>query len=256
MSRRAMMAQGGGGGGGFVTTAWAWWKAGTGQYKDAGVTLAGNGDLVEQWNDATGHGRHLTQGAGDAPTLSTGTTFNGIQTVRFPGPSTAKFLKVPDTTGFTAGEIFISLKVDNDPNADFAHAGLLNINSQTSGLHGAAYPYSDSNVYTQFGTTADKAGFNPTPALTSFRVLNVWSATNDYAALLDNVSQMTSGTNTVAFSTAGFGYLGRSHAYDGTNADGFMQGNICEVILYDRKLSGGDRTQTYNYISSGTGAPA
>ncbi len=49
-----------------------WYRAGVGVYKDAGSTSAAHGDTVQQWNDQSGNGNHLTQAtSGNRPSYST-----------------------------------------------------------------------------------------------------------------------------------------------------------------------------------------
>ncbi len=61
----------------------AWYRADLGVYKDAGATLAANGDTVQQWNDQSGNGYTLSQGsAGNRPTYQTA-GFNSNKTVLF-----------------------------------------------------------------------------------------------------------------------------------------------------------------------------
>lgn len=62
----------------------AWYKADTGVYKDEGVTLASNNDPVNQWNDQSGNGAHLSTlsgGIGEPKYLATGV--NGYPTLQF-----------------------------------------------------------------------------------------------------------------------------------------------------------------------------
>lgn len=82
---------GGGGGGGTtpispdqVTTLGLWLKADAGVYSDAGVTPATNGGTVQQWNDQSGAGEHVSQAtAGNRPTYLTGQQ-NGLPAISFP----------------------------------------------------------------------------------------------------------------------------------------------------------------------------
>jgi hypothetical protein len=51
----------------------AWYKADAGLYSNAGTTPVTNGGAVQQWNDQSGGGRHLTQAtAGKRPIWTTG----------------------------------------------------------------------------------------------------------------------------------------------------------------------------------------
>ena len=62
---------------------WCWLKADAGVYKDAGVTLAANGETVQQWNDQSGNGRNFSQAtSGMRPVYTTGVQ-NSLPGVRF-----------------------------------------------------------------------------------------------------------------------------------------------------------------------------
>lgn len=55
-----------------VTNLQAWYKADAGVYKDAGVTLAVDGDTVQRWADQSGNGNHANQAtAGQRPRYNT-----------------------------------------------------------------------------------------------------------------------------------------------------------------------------------------
>lgn len=64
-------------------------RADAGVYKDAGVTLAVDGDTVQQWNDQSGLGNNFTQAtAGNRPTFKTAIV-NGLPVVRFAAAATS-----------------------------------------------------------------------------------------------------------------------------------------------------------------------
>lgn len=66
-----------------------WLRADAGVYKDAGVTLAIDGDTVQQWNDQSGNVRNFTQAvAGNRPTFKTAIV-NGLPVVRFAAAATS-----------------------------------------------------------------------------------------------------------------------------------------------------------------------
>jgi hypothetical protein len=66
-----------------ATTPQLWIKADAGVYVDAGVTLATNGQTVEQWNDQSGNGNNATQAtSGNRPTYNTN-KYNGLPAITF-----------------------------------------------------------------------------------------------------------------------------------------------------------------------------
>lgn len=61
----------------------AWYKADAGVYEDAGTDEAEDEDAVQQWNDQSGNGKHITQGtAGNRPLFQTGIQ-NALPGVQF-----------------------------------------------------------------------------------------------------------------------------------------------------------------------------
>lgn len=78
-----------------------WLMADTGVYKDAGVTLAVDGDPVAQWNDQSTAGNNFNQVLINRPVFKTGIV-NGKPVVRFAGGS-SQYL-----TSSTAGATFLS----------------------------------------------------------------------------------------------------------------------------------------------------
>jgi len=257
--RRAMMVGPAAGGGPswptppalpVTTNLWAHYQRGVGLYKDSGTTLATtNGDLIKQWNDHSGNGRHATvQAPGDTtywPALDTVDNNLSIPSLRFhaqtPGGGSVECMLVPDMSALTEGEIYIVIKTDNDPAASGGESGLWLFDTSANQSH---YPYTDGVIYDSFGSTVRQMSVNPTPSLASaYRVYNVYSKTNDWQAFLDNTSIFSTGTNSVGFSAA--------PRFAGTSSGSFnMKGRICEVIIYSAKLSSGDRTSVYGYCTS------
>lgn len=233
---------------------WAHYQRGVGLYKDSGTTLATtHGDLIKQWNDHSGNGRHaVVYVPGDStwwPSLDLSTHPNlSIPTLAFPGTfaSAGHVVKMvlPDMSALTAGEVFIVIKTTADPSTDAAYSGLWRMD--TSGFH-CHYPYTDGNIYECWGsTTRQIPGQNPTPSLSAaFNVWNCFSATNDWGANLNNTSFATSASNTVGFPGASLAFFG------GTDSLSYnMNGNIGELLIYDHKLSSTDRNTVYTYLTS------
>src|SRR5258706_15221820 len=64
-----------------VTT--AFWYKDAGAYTDAGTTLATNGQTVQQWNDFSGNGRHLTQAMAALQPTYTASALNSKPGIHF-----------------------------------------------------------------------------------------------------------------------------------------------------------------------------
>jgi hypothetical protein len=139
----------------------------------------------------------------------------------------------PSLTSLTAGEIFILLANDNEINQ-----GCWGFGSSADTSH---FTWGDGIWYEDFGRASRVNSGNPTPALTNPIVVNMISASGEWTLNLDNTSHYTTATNTVSFRSNPF--IGRAPAYPT-----FME--IRAVIMYDGKLSTGDRNEVYNYLDA------
>ena len=59
------------------------WLSDTMKYTDAGVTLAGNGDAVQQWNDVSGNGNHAIQTISSLQAINNTNALNSFSTTEF-----------------------------------------------------------------------------------------------------------------------------------------------------------------------------
>ncbi len=211
-------------------------------FQDAAKTIpAGNGDVVGAWenkaNPGTNDGTQATTAA--KPTLHTGVV-NGLPIIRFDG--TDDFLNIGDLSALTAAEIFIVVKIDNDPPALAAQSGLWSMGTDgvTPDTH---FPFTTGDIFDVFGTTVRKPSIIPTIALDQWNIYNVVSISGEWTNRINTVQQHTTGTNTVGFvATAKIGI-----SNGGTF---FLDGDIAEIILYNAKLSTEDRTQLNAYLSN------
>jgi hypothetical protein len=212
-----------------------WYKADTGVYNDAGVTLATNGQTVQQWNDQSGNGNHITQtGAGtNKPTLNT-TGFNGLSTIVFTG-SNAQWLErtsfaignVSTSSGFIAGVVNSSAFFPANVMTYNALISWFRIGSSTTDM-GAR---DDSTIIS--GTTITNG--------TNLRMGAIWDGVN-FTGYLNNVAG-TPVASTATFTTNQDFLLG---AYSGGASP--FDGKMSEVIITNTGLSGTDRTNLDNYL--------
>lgn len=82
-----------------------WVSADSGVYSDAGVTPANPGDLVQQWNDRSGNGNHVTQPTDYARPVLVASVRNGLPAIRFDAGGWR--MKTP--VALTAGDYTIAL---------------------------------------------------------------------------------------------------------------------------------------------------
>lgn len=213
--------------------------AGLYQWLDAGTLGLADNDPVGTWTDVSGNTRNATQATGaNKPTFKT-SIVNSLPIVRFDG--TNDRLGLGDFSALTQGEGFIVVKVDNEPAADGNHSGLWNIGSDAVSGH---YSYfGDGHIYESFGTTARKDTGNPTPALTSWHIYSVYSATSDWKNFIDGVQLFSTTTNTAGFSSSA------SLGCD-SGASNFLDGDVAEFIMFSNKLSTTDRANVVAYLKA------
>lgn len=197
-----------------------------------------DGDAISTWTDRSGRGNNATSTSTQRPTFKTNIV-NGKPIARFDGVDDRFVL--PSFASLTAGEIFLVIKCRLDPNVD-GKTGIWSMNAN-SGVSLSHFPFTDGNIYESWGSTVRKTVGNPTPSLASWRVYNVFSASNDYGVNLDNSSLFTTATNTVGFSATE--YIGVSTGVPGTQ---WLDGDVAAVAMYDNKLASDDRTLVYNYF--------
>ena len=91
-------------------------------------------------------------------------------------------------------------KVDTDPPTANATSGpvLGDFGSPADANH---WPWTDGNIYDDFGTTSRKTVGNPTPSLASFRLISQHSAASDFVVNIGGVQFYSTSTNTVGWSS-------------------------------------------------------
>lgn len=206
---------------------------------EANRLSAADNDLIATWPDDSGNGRDATTSGTARPTYKT-SVVNSQPVLRFDG--TGDMFALPNfLTGFTAGEVFVVLKLDADPPGADAQTGLWRMGSAGDATH---YPYTDGTIYDGFGATVRKTTVNPTPSLAgAFRTYNVSSASGSWTSRLDGTQIYTTGTNTVGWHTAPL--LGTSNG-----STYWLDGDLALVVLYNAVLSAGDRSDVYDLIQS------
>lgn len=221
-----------------------WVKGDAGVYKDAGTTPCADGDKVQQWNDQSGNGNHLTQTATANQPTFTATGINSLGHLNFTATAT-NFFNVPDLglSAAAAGEIFILIKdvADAPPTTD--KTGIWTFTDEVSN-NNCHYPWTDGIIYECWGARTRFTTVNPTPSLTAAHLYGVRSSTATWANALDGSDLLSSGGHTVNFKTTGI-LLGRSNLGGGNyNHDG----PIAEVAVYNGVLSNLDRAQLNDYF--------
>jgi hypothetical protein len=228
-----------------------WLRRGTGLYTDLGTTLATADDQhIEQWSDQSGNGFHWTkvsEGSNERPRYATGFQYLGFNTVKFNSSVSGQWFEIPDAAASvlnaaSAAEMFVTIKAFEDTPA--AGKGAWSIGSVSDHSH---FPWTDGHIYDIFGSTVRKDVGNPaTDLATNYNVYDVYSASADWQAFLNNSSIFSTGTNTFSIPASGllFGIsAGLSFPFVGW---------VAEVVIVKRKATGTERNNVYTYLTTGS----
>ncbi len=201
-------------------------------------TISLNGSTVSQWNDKSGNSFNVVQGTEGAQPSYNATGLNGKGSIEFDGvnDSLASEINI-GITGNDARTIFIVGKLEQDDNS-FIALGAKSTNELYSmgswgedwlliGWGGA--PTYDYNTGVEYDTN------NHIHTITHDQTTTNW--------YIDGAEVGAGYTHTYATAA--------NKLYIGVRVnDSYMLGNISEIIIYERALSSGERTEVFNYLSS------
>ena len=208
---------------------------------DVGVQADANG-AVSTWADQSGAQKNAAQTDSAArPRLVPGAA-NGKPVVRFDGVASRLDLAA-FMTGATQGELFVVMKLPGFATRD---DGLWSL----GGSDGTWSQFNGTNrVLTEdFGRSYRTSVGVPIAPLSDYVVYNVSAQTDDWRVRLNGALQSAETTNTVVFGTSGA--LGRNAYSD------YLQGDIAEIIAYDRVLTATERTTAQSYLATKYGVTA
>lgn len=237
-----------------------WLKADAGVYTDAGVTAAGDGQSVQQWNDQSGNGNHVTQTTAVNKPVFKAPDATGMQALYFDGSNGKIFLNNTTSNLVAAGSertVFVVARRDCNAHAGgvlggtlftFRRGGIINTLTYGSNSYGTpVYIYSDNNGVGNnnasiTGTAIDSA-FSPTVV-----TYKVPAAGGQIQCNLNSVAQTVNqgaGSVTTETGIAGFTVGDRED-----QADLDWSGWIYEVIVYNRSLSAAEIVSVESYLKN------
>ena len=210
----------------------------------AGLT---NNAPVSTWYDSSGWGNNATQSSPGNQPLYVTNTINGLPVVQFNGSSS--YFNLPYfMNGATQGEALVVLKSTTPPGG---HGSLWTFGNSTFILGSPTYAptgYPDIDGVTisdNFGSTNLYFMGQPVQPITNYIVYEVSSQTNNWAAWINGLLQYQTTSNTVSFGSQALS-LGtdiRVSSY-GWN----FEGDIAEVLVFNRALTAGERTTVNGYL--------
>lgn len=234
-----------------------WLKADAGVYTDAGVTLATNGQAVQQWNDQSGNNKHATQlTAANRPKLVTN-ALNGKPLIRFSTVSGFNQLVVPaiDLSVTNKTDLFIVYKI-NSGNVFFENTADLNVN--TTGFAMYDNPQAGSGAS---ATLRGNVGYNTIYSHKDCDKYILSEGSFDKSLSTNEVNVRVNGVLNPPPTSQPFNFdntnnFGNNASYIGYRGAGTvngalpMSGDIAEIILFNRLLTPAERTNVENYLIS------
>lgn len=215
-----------------------WYKAGVGQYSDAGTTAAVADGLVYRWSDFSDNGYYIEQSsAGIRPQLKTG-ILNGFPALRWDG-TTAQFLATP--TSIIPGSLpgltmFVVCK-------KLGGTGTRTVIYLSTAAHdfrtAADYPTYHHNVADCIVSTGN----------TFATGYQGWAARYDDAGNTARVWR----TGALVVSAADAGAFGAASQFAiGSRTDGSQKwfGDVVEVLAYPTALNDANMGRVFTYINS------
>lgn len=222
-----------------------WLKADAGAYSDAGVTLATNGQTIQQWNDQSGNGRHFSQAAsGSRPTYNT-SGINSLPALSFDGLN--DFLSNASITLSSNCTIFSVMKMTGTAGHVYEHG------TDTGSIDGF-----------NLRTTSD-ASFNMRRTTLSAKTVALnWGVDNTlkictqrhsgtHATHILRINGVDSGATTYSTFSNNVGTSNTTQAfYIGCRAGvtSFSNGAIGELIIYETALTDAQVAQVEAYLTA------
>lgn len=224
------------------TTAYMWYRLnitanwGDGYLSVADLSFVGviTTASVTTWPDQSGTAHHGTI-TGMAITTDHSTPLGGGSALFSP---TTGYFALGDVMGAaTAGEVWVVVKPTT--------TALGFLGASNGGTYPQVYPYSDGNIYEEFGLNA-RTSFTPTLALTSWRIYRVSSDGTTWQAWLDGVSQKTIASAPLNWITNWV--LGATRR--GSSGDTGFAGNIAEVFVRSQVSTAQEVTDITAYLQA------
>ncbi len=200
---------------------------------DVGVTADASGK-VSVWQDQSGRGNNAAQLSSSNQPVLVANALNGRPVVRFTQASSQR-LSLPNVmSAATAGDAFVVVKASgyNDGKA----RGLW-----TFGASGSVYTHNEGTLYDDFGTNSLVPMGLPPTALNVFNLYNVTGTASKWVNRFNGAIYAQRYVNTVSFNSGPTIGLGLGLYFDG---------DIAEVLIYDRALTDQERDAIGNYLAT------
>jgi len=188
---------------------------------------------VEYWYDQSGNTNDGSQTTASKQTFWVDNAINGRPIVRFDGVNKDFGFFTPLFNATTQAEAFVVLK------ASAVGHPLWYFGVNSSSIYNA----SDSSITEGFGGTSGQYIGISTQPLNQFHLYNVSAATNLWVARINGQLMYRNNVNT-------FPAQGLDIGWGGPGGAGFFSGDIAEVLIFSRVLTGDERNAVGTYLNS------
>ena len=239
-----------------IPNLWAWYDA------DDAATFSLSGNDVTQWNDKSGNSLHLSQSNSANRPERVNSAINGKSVVRFNG--TSDFLQSPSLQFFTANNtaktVLIVFKTNNNSGQKF----LVNhpfTGSPCSSETEIGYDTGYSNGSGNYAVHAGCSNATRTPAdviingawnVATSQFKSAGSSPNQYAVYLNGTAMTMSSDGSGYFTAGNYPTHFASMQIGGraTQNNGYHNGDIAEILMYNRQLTVAELNQLHTYLSA------
>lgn len=216
---------------------------------DAGTLSGADGDAVATWSDLSGLSNHVTQATGAKQPVVKHAILNGRKVVRFDGTDDilhkADAASLDISTGFTW--FFVGKRVGTGNDMFFIKQG---DNATAEAVYGSGVVDADSKNLNSFRVDAEAwadvvTGTNAMVDDTFAIVAGAYDGANAYLFKDGAANGSAAKTGSITNSTGNFSVGGYDAAFSGSE---YLNGDIAELILYNRALSATDRRRVEGYL--------
>jgi hypothetical protein len=210
---------------------------------DSGVMPQSGTNTVRTWVDQSGNTNNATQSTTYYQPLYVTNALNGLPVVRFNGTNAYDYFNLPNLlNGTTQAEAFVVLKAAADT-PDYSDHPLWDMGADDSS-YTEGYPDYYGNIVDDFGSTTAQTVYDPAQPLDQSHVYEVAGQNGSWAAWINGVLQSSTNANIYSYNSNNPTLGGSLYEYS------FFSGDIAEVLVFDRTLTGDERTAVGNYLIS------
>lgn len=204
-----------------------------------------DGNPVYPLIDISGHGRNGTQSSPNAGAQATYHSSGGSNNQPYLSFDGNDIYDLPNFLAgvFSAGHIFVVVKVTNDPALATATCiGPYSRWGTGAGGGNTLFPFTNGDIHDSFGSSTRQSTGNPTPSLTAWRLYEVRSKASQWTSWIDGTQHFNTASNTVAWDAAPL--------IGGDGAGNFFLGDFHELIFFGADIDASVIADVKSYVAS------